>query len=64
MNAACFSTVLRNLQDGLFYSGIYSSWGEFGGFVTLAVVENFIFILAGVNLQTFYSSGSSIAPYF
>ena len=45
-------------------TGIYSSGGEFGGFVTLAVVENFIFILAGVNLQMFYPSGGKSILFY
>ena len=46
------------------YSGIYSSGGQFGGFVTLAGVENFMFTLAGVDLQMFYSSGGRFGKFF
>ena len=43
------------------YSGIYSSGGQFGGFVTLAGVENFIFTLAGVNRFVFTPAGVDLA---
>ena len=45
-------------------AGIYSSGGEFGGFVTLAGGENFIFTLAGVYSQMFYSSGGKLIFFY
>ena len=47
-----------------YYAGIYSSGGEFGGFVTLAGGENFIFTLAGVYSQMFYSSGGKLIFFY